>query len=458
LHVFELTLDIPVAAKHKNLLEHLRHEVESRLPADTVPVRLAVTSTDNCYYHCEIGVIADADHVHFAGLGSIFEISRRQTENTEKFNAVMLIPTGVNCEIGGHAGDAGPAVRLLASVCDRLITHPNAVNASDINEIPDNGLYVEGSVICRLIQGTAALQPVRSNRVLMVADNHPMIERREDLINAVNAARASYGLSCPKIVVPDEPVVLQAHITATGRAAGHVEGLEQVLEIMDRERGTFDAVALAGAVEVPPGLESRYFGGESTLANPWGGVEAIYTHALSMLTNVPSAHAPIDTAGYGAFEHSLRNEGIDLAVDPRMAAEVISKTYLQCILKGLHRSPKIIPVRQGTFLPGLIGVSDISCLIIPAGVLGLPVLAALEQGINVIAVRENRNLMGNDLSCLPWADGQYVEVDNYLEAVGVMSAIKTGISLDTVRRPINRTIVDTRDLSTPTKIPVAVTG
>lgn len=455
MHVFELVLDIPVAPKHTNLLEHLQHQVESRLPADTVPVRLAITSTDNGCYHCEVGVIADGGLRHFpGGPGSIFEISRRQTQNTENFNAVMLIPTGVNCEIGGHAGDAGPAVRLLASVCDRLITHPNAVNGSDINAIPDNGLYVEGSVICRLMQGTVALQPVRSNRILMVADSPPVEERREDVINAVNAARASYGLNCPKVVIMDEPVALKAHITETGRAAGHVDGLEKVLEIMERERGTFDAVALAGAIDVPGDLESGYFAGDSSIANPYGGVEAIYTHALSMITNVPSAHSPIETSGYGAFEYRLREAGVD-TVDPRMAAEIISKTFLQCVLQGLHRSPKIVPIRQGTFLPGLIGVSDISCLVIPTGVLGLPVLAALEQGICVIAVRENRNVMRNDLSRLPWADGQYVEVDNYLEAVGVMSAIKTGVALDTVRRPINRTIVEARNWSARQKIPVA---
>jgi hypothetical protein len=65
--------------------------------------------------------------------------------------------------------------------------------------------------------------------------------------------------------------------------------------------------------------------------------------------------------------------------------------------------------------------------------------------------------MHNDLSCLPWADGQYVEVDNYLEAAGALSAIKTGISLDTLRRPLNGTIVEARNRSTPSKIPVAVT-
>jgi len=438
--VYELDLDIPVADGHKNLLKHLQSEIESRLPVGAVPVRTAITSTSSSHYHCEIGVISDAKQVHFAKPGSIFEISHRQTQNSETFNAVMLIPTGINCEIGGHAGDAGPAARLLASVCDRLITHPNAVNASDINELPDNGFYVEGSVICRLLQGTVALQPVRSNRVLMVMDNHPLKNFSDDTINAMNAARAAYGLNCSKIVVLDSPVELKANITASGRAAGRVDGLENLLNVLDRERGTFDAVALAGEVKVPIELHHEYFASEGGMVNPWGGVEAIYTHALSLIANVPSAHAPMT----GSAEAAALGAGV---VDPRMAAEIISSTYLQCVLKGLQRSPKIIPNPQGRFLPGSIGVADISCLVIPAGVLGLPVMAALEQGIPVIAVRENTNLMRNDLASLPWTDGQYIEVDNYLEAAGVLSALKAGISLETVRRPLHRAVVESRHVN-----------
>ena len=79
-----------------------------------------------------------------------------------------LIPTGIGCEIGGHAGDATPVARLLSSSCDNLITHPNVFNASDLNEMPENSLYVEGSTICRLMMGTVGLQPVRSNRILAV--------------------------------------------------------------------------------------------------------------------------------------------------------------------------------------------------------------------------------------------------------------------------------------------------
>ena len=68
--------------------------------------------------------------------------------------------------------------------------------------------------------------------------------------------------------------------------------------------------------------------------------------------------------------------------------------------------------------------------------MGLPVLAALEQGIPVISVKENRNLMRNELAALPWADGQLLPVDNYWEAAGVLSALRAGIDPAAVRRPI----------------------
>lgn len=435
MQIYEVDLDIPVAAGHRDLFSHFQEEIGARLPVGAVPVRLAVTSTDSAHYHCEVGVIGEAREGSYEKPRSIFEFRRREQENTDKFTAVMLVPTGINCEIGGHAGDAGPAASLLASVCDRLITHPNTVNASDVNQLPANGLYVEGSVICRFLQGTVALQPVRSNRVLMVMDDHPLKSFRDSTINALNAGRAAYGLNCSKIVVLDRPVRLKASYTASGRATGTVEGMENLLRVVEREQGTFDAIALAGQVEVPIEFHHQYFDSDGDMVNPWGGVEAIYTHTLSLLTDVPSAHAPMT----GSLEAAQLEPGV---VDPRMAAEIISSTYLQCVLIGLQRSPKIIPNPHEKYLPGSIGAADVSCLVIPEGVLGLPVMAALEQGMTVIAVRENRNLMRNDLSLLPWADGQYLLVDNYLEAAGVMAAMKAGLSLDTIRRPICPAIVE----------------
>jgi len=128
-------------------------------------------------------------------------------------------------------------------------------------------------------------------------------------------------------------------------------------------------------------------------------------------------------------------------VDPRMAAEAVSLTFLQCTLKGLQRSPRIITDANAMNRAGVFTAADISCLVIPDGCLGLPTLAALEQGIPVIAVQENRNLMKNDLSTLPWAPGQLHQVGNYWEAVGVIAAMRAGIDPASVRRPLAETIV-----------------
>ncbi|HDZ01878.1 MAG TPA: DUF3326 domain-containing protein [Nitrospirae bacterium] len=34
-------------------------------------------------------------------------------------------------------------ISFIAGGCDTLITHPNVVNASDVNELPENGLYLD---------------------------------------------------------------------------------------------------------------------------------------------------------------------------------------------------------------------------------------------------------------------------------------------------------------------------
>ena len=109
-----------------------------------------------------------------------------------------------------------------------------------------------------------------------------------------------------------------------------------------------------------------------------------------------------------------------------MAAEAVSMTFLQSVLKGLQRSPRIVTDREAMREAHVLTARDVSCLVLPQGCLGLPTLAALEQGIPVIEVEENANLMRNDLSALPWRQGQHHRVANYWEAAGVMAALKAG--------------------------------
>ena len=53
------------------------------------------------------------------------------------YTAVMIVPTGIGASIGGYAGDALPAARLLSCVVDRLITHPNVLNGKFFHTFRD---------------------------------------------------------------------------------------------------------------------------------------------------------------------------------------------------------------------------------------------------------------------------------------------------------------------------------
>ena len=429
--LYETSLHLPAIPGNVNLLEYFAGQVKANLPHDTLPIRFVITRSDETSYHTELGVLERDASLAIPAGDSIFRFARRPIENTREFNAVLLVPTGIGAVIGGHAGDATPVSRLLASVCDNLITHPNVVNASEINEMPENTLYAEGSVICRLLMGTIGLQKVRSNRVLTVIEKHPTDELFVNgAINSVNAARASAGLDCSQILVLDPTMRLIAEYSPSGRAVGRVEQLENLFEKLHTHRTEYDVVAIVSIIKIPTRqLHAQYFESDGEMVNPWGGVEAILTHTVSSLYNVQSAHSPM------IGDQLVSNVDVGV-VDARKAAEAISFTYMQCILKGLQRAPRIVTDSHAMQHHSVITAADVSCLVIPDGCIGLPTLAALEQGIPVIAVRENTNIMENDLTALPWARNQLHMVGNYLEALGVMAALKNGIAIDTLRRPL----------------------
>ena len=441
----ELELDLPAPRGPGSPLEHLISSLEFRLPRDAVPVRLAVSRTEGERSHCEVGILTGLDTSWRPVPDSIFRFARRKVENPDRFSVVFLVPTGVGAEIGGHAGDATPAARLLGATSDRLITHPNVVNAADLNEMPENTLYVEGSVIARLLMGTAGLAPVRSNRILTIVDDHEDPIFPNSAINAVNAARASGGIACDQIANLKPRMEMITSYASSGRAAGHIEGFANLCALLDAYEGSYDAVAITTVVDVDRDLHDDYFQRCGDIVNPWGGVEAMLTHTISALYGLPSAHSPMYE------DQDIMNEDPGI-MDPRVSAEGISVAFLHCVLKGLARSPRIVADAEAMARPGVVTAEDVSCLVIPDGCLGLPTLAALEQGIPVIAVRENRNKMANRLEDLPWQRGQFHPVENYWEAAGVLTALKAGVDPASVRRPLPVAEMDRRR---PTEIGAA---
>jgi hypothetical protein len=412
-------------------LAKLRDAVEVAFGSEATPLRVAVTGKSRAGHLCEIEAVEPKIYGSTDEETSVFDFRQRRHARTGAFNTVMLIPTGVDCAIGGHAGDATPAARLLAEVSDHLILHPNVVNASDVNEQTENCLYVEGSLICRLMMGTIGLRKIRQNRVLLVTEDRPDAPNVVDqTINCAEGARATLGMDISEVVVLEKELFMQTGVSDSGRVTGRIERLTHLVDLLREKRGSYDAVALA--TRITPHIDTvelhrAYFGQGGP--NPWGGVEAILTHLISTVLDVPSAHAPTMSS------EALRTERWGV-VEPRKAAEVISTTYLFCVLKGLNRAPQVVVRPTGVYDPSILTAEDVSCLVIPDGCVGLPTLAAVEQGIPVVAVKNNSNLMRNDLKALPFRPGQLHYAANYYEAAGILAAIKAGVAPATLARPM----------------------
>ena len=149
----QLNINIPRQAGNSSIISFLERQIRTRISAGEKPVRFGITKTGSRNYACELGVLRNGDSTSTQDIdSSIFNFAPRKIENPGQFNAVLLIPTGIGAELGGHSGDAGALARFIAASCDKLITHPNVVNASDVNELPENGLYVERQMIRRRLR------------------------------------------------------------------------------------------------------------------------------------------------------------------------------------------------------------------------------------------------------------------------------------------------------------------
>lgn len=331
--------------------------------------------------------------------------------------AVMIIPTGIGCEIGGHAGDATPAARLLAECVDLLIIHPNVVNASTHNEMTANMRYVEGSMLDRFLHDDFGLREVTSNRIL-VAVNKPV---RPETVNAVSASRVTLGCDAT-IMELDTPLTMEGFII-NNKAQGTHSGINDLVKQLnhyDPEGDKFDALAIISLIDVPRDVAKYYWhnGG----VNPWGGIEAIVSRAIAEKILKPVAHAPIQPI---EVKKECADGEYEFICDPRVAPEIIAECFLHCILKGLHRAPRIHwHHRAGDGLR----VQDIDVMISPM-CWGTPHEACVEQKIPIIFVRENTTIYKHTYP------KDTIFVNNYIEAAGLLAAMQSGVDPLSVQRP-----------------------
>ncbi len=417
------------AKRYGTWLEAVADCFATKLESHTYPLRFSIVDVIDGEAAIEATILADAgDHKYAPQLTSVEILNpRKKTFQAQTFGVVQIVPTGVRCKFGGYAGDACPATNLLAATADFLVTHPNAVNASEINEMADNILYVEGKSLDDFLLGHFALLPVLSNRIGTLVDPTG-IQYLDYVVNTLNAARAVKGIECGIYSVLRKELGVKIEWSETGCAVGAILNPEAILEATEflRTQGV-DAV---GGVSVIHGVTkemfSKHLGGE--IPNPSGGVEAIITHLISKIFRIPTAHAPLP------YYQDIKEKD---TINPRASAEFISIPHYFCVLKGLAKAPRLLPIsRLQDTPPPLLTVNNIGAIVVPASCLGgIPALAAEFSGIPLIAVRENETVLHvtNDKMRME----NVIEVNSYLEAAGIILALRNGISLESVRRPLH---------------------
>jgi Protein of unknown function (DUF3326) len=415
--------------RQANWLDTLSAPLARQVGQDRYPLRFAIVDI------CESQIIVEATIVRFAANDRLAEelsniellTPRRKAFQGSPFGVVQIVPTGIRCELGGFAGDACPATNLLVSTADFLVTHPNAVNASELNEMASNIFYVEGKALDDFLLGHLGLRPVRSNTIGTFVDPTGL-DYIDHVINTLNAAKAVKGIACDIYTVLRQEPGIKIAWSEMGCAVGTVLNPEAILEAVQYllSRGAQAIGGVSVIHGVTKEMFSKHLRGE--IPNPSGGIEAIITHLISKLFRIPTAHAPLP------YYQGIKEKH---PVNPRASAEFISSPHYFCVLKGLAKAPRLVPISDLNSVPAdLISLNNIGAIITPGDCLGgIPALVAEFSDIPLIAVKDNTTLLNVTNQKLQMHN--VIEVSSYLEAAGVVVALREGISLDSLRRPLH---------------------
>ena len=352
---------------------------------------------------------------------------------------LLVIPTGIGCAVGGYAGDALPAARLLAAASGCLITHPNVMNGAALYWSDPRIHYVEGSSLDRFAAGELLLRPVRQQRVGLLLDAALEPELRQRHLQVADGCRASLGLDIGPVLTTDVPLEVTLSLGASGVSWGQL-GQPQALLRAGRQLKAAGATAIAVVARFPddPDSEALTAYRQGSGVDALAGAEAVISHLLSRELGLPCAHAP-----------ALSPLPLDPDLDPRAAGEELGFTFLPCVLVGLSRAPDLLPVdafgsvgaAAGAGLGSerlsteLLAIAKVGAVIAPAGALGgAAVLACAERGIPVIAV-ENPCLLNVTAEALGF---EVLPAASYSEAAGLVLALREGISPAALQRPLPR--------------------
>ncbi|MFZ9951122.1 MAG: DUF3326 domain-containing protein [Vulcanococcus sp.] len=332
---------------------------------------------------------------------------------------LLVVPTGIGCTIGGYAGDALPAARLLAAASGCLITHPNVMNGAALYWSDPRIHYVEGSSLDRFAAAEIGLRPVRRQRIGLLLDAGIEAELRARHLQVADGCRATLGLDIGPVEVTDAPLDVRLSLGASGVSWGEL-GRPEALLRAGRRLQAAGATAIAVVARFPDDPDSEALAAyrQGSGVDALAGAEAVISHLLSLELGLPCAHAP-----------ALSPLPLDPRLDPRAAGEELGYTFLACVLVGLSRAPDLIAGPSAADL----SVGSVGAIVAPAAALGgAAVLACAERGIPVIAV-DNPCLLAVSAAAL---ELEVMPASSYSEAAGLLLALREGINPAALRRPL----------------------
>ncbi|MUL38574.1 DUF3326 domain-containing protein [Gloeocapsopsis dulcis] len=335
--------------------------------------------------------------------------------NQRPYTVILIIPTGIGAAIGGYAGDAMPVARAITSVADRLITHPNVLNGAQLYWSLPNVFYVEGYGLDQFATGCWGLRPVHQNRIGLILDQsiEPDLQLRQ--LQAAEATRATLGLNLLDYVVTDASIDVELRTSNSGTSWGTIQNTGTLLRAAETLISKARVDAIAVVARFPDDMDSpalqQYRHGQGV--DPLAGAEAVISHLIVREFQVPCAHAP-----------ALLPLPLDPDISPRSAAEEIGYTFLPSVLVGLSRAPQFVTKYE--LSANDLWVNQVDAVVIPATACGGSAVLSLSQSsIQIITVQENQT----QLYVPPEPLGlKTIQVNSYLEAIGVLATHKAGIT------------------------------
>lgn len=293
----------------------------------------------------------------------------------EKEIIALSIPTGVGADIGGYAGDFGYIARKFANhfYC---IVNPNAVNGGILSAINYDMAYMEGYLFDSFFEGKIKFnpkKPYQTNKIGVIFDSAIKENVKNIHLNTLSALQMVQGANISAIEYTKEPIGVEI-VIENGISTGNLKNPKSLLDAAKNliKKGV-EAIAVISWFDEDC-EDVDYSNGDGI--DPIGGVEAIISHLITKEFNIPCANCP-------AF---LNYDILETIQNPKVASEMISSTYLPCVIQGLMIAPNISK-------NALIKNNDVKYLIVPYNATGSKaVLSAYWNDIKIITVENKTKL------------------------------------------------------------------